>query len=124
MTMDLHADQIQGFFEVPVDHLFASTLFAPYLKTKLSVPAILGEEDRPRRCTAPDRTPTISWDGKITLCSRDVQLLNRVGEVTSSELSTVWRSPALVADRQACERQGVPGRDLCRDCALPWSPNH
>jgi ribose-phosphate pyrophosphokinase len=27
MTMDLHADQIQGFFEVPVDHLFASTLF-------------------------------------------------------------------------------------------------
>ena len=32
MTMDLHADQIQGFFEVPVDHLFASTLFAPILK--------------------------------------------------------------------------------------------
>lgn len=27
ITMDLHADQIQGFFEVPVDHLFASTLF-------------------------------------------------------------------------------------------------
>ena len=27
MTMDLHADQMQGFFEVPVDHLFASTLF-------------------------------------------------------------------------------------------------
>jgi ribose-phosphate pyrophosphokinase len=27
MTMDLHADQIQGFFEVPVDHLYASTLF-------------------------------------------------------------------------------------------------
>lgn len=32
MTMDLHADQIQGFFEVPVDHLFASTLFLPYLQ--------------------------------------------------------------------------------------------
>ena len=27
ITMDLHADQIQGFFEVPVDHLYASTLF-------------------------------------------------------------------------------------------------
>ena len=27
MTMDLHADQIQGFFEVPVDHLYASTIF-------------------------------------------------------------------------------------------------
>lgn len=29
MTMDLHADQIQGFFEVPVDHLFSSSLFLP-----------------------------------------------------------------------------------------------
>jgi ribose-phosphate pyrophosphokinase len=33
MTMDLHADQIQGFFEKPVDHLFASTIFLPYLKS-------------------------------------------------------------------------------------------
>lgn len=32
MTMDLHADQIQGFFEVPVDHLFASTLFYNEMK--------------------------------------------------------------------------------------------
>ncbi|MDA9887242.1 ribose-phosphate pyrophosphokinase [Flavobacteriaceae bacterium] len=33
ITMDLHADQIQGFFEKPVDHLFASTIFVPYLKS-------------------------------------------------------------------------------------------
>jgi ribose-phosphate pyrophosphokinase len=32
ITMDLHADQIQGFFEKPVDHLFASTIFLPYLQ--------------------------------------------------------------------------------------------
>ncbi|MBV6404093.1 MAG: ribose-phosphate pyrophosphokinase [Flavobacteriales bacterium] len=32
MTMDLHADQIQGFFEVPVDHLFASSIFLPHIK--------------------------------------------------------------------------------------------
>ena len=32
ITMDLHADQIQGFFEKPVDHLFASTMFLPYLR--------------------------------------------------------------------------------------------
>lgn len=32
MTMDLHADQIQGFFDVPVDHLYASGVFVPYLK--------------------------------------------------------------------------------------------
>ncbi|SDX62771.1 ribose-phosphate pyrophosphokinase [Lutibacter oricola] len=32
MTMDLHADQIQGFFEKPVDHLYASTIFLPYIQ--------------------------------------------------------------------------------------------
>ena len=32
MTMDLHADQIQGFFEVPVDHLFGSTIFYPEIE--------------------------------------------------------------------------------------------
>ena len=31
MTMDLHADQIQGFFEKPVDHVFGSTIFLPYI---------------------------------------------------------------------------------------------
>jgi ribose-phosphate pyrophosphokinase len=33
ITMDLHADQIQGFFEKPVDHMFASTIFLPYLQS-------------------------------------------------------------------------------------------
>ncbi|MBR7067300.1 MAG: ribose-phosphate pyrophosphokinase [Bacteroidales bacterium] len=33
MTMDLHADQIQGFFDIPVDHLYASSIFVPYLKS-------------------------------------------------------------------------------------------
>jgi len=32
ITMDLHADQIQGFFNVPVDHLFASALFIPFIR--------------------------------------------------------------------------------------------
>ena len=32
ITMDLHADQIQGFFNVPVDHLYASTVFVDYLR--------------------------------------------------------------------------------------------
>lgn len=33
MTMDLHADQEQGFFDVPVDHLYASTVMLPYVKS-------------------------------------------------------------------------------------------
>lgn len=32
VTMDLHADQIQGFFNVPVDHIYSSAIFIPYIK--------------------------------------------------------------------------------------------
>jgi len=35
ITMDLHADQIQGFFDVPVDHLYASSVFLEFIKSKL-----------------------------------------------------------------------------------------
>jgi ribose-phosphate pyrophosphokinase len=37
ITMDLHADQIQGFFNIPVDHLYASYIFIPYIK-ELNLP--------------------------------------------------------------------------------------
>ncbi len=33
VTMDLHADQIQGFFDIPVDHMYASSIFVPYLQS-------------------------------------------------------------------------------------------
>jgi ribose-phosphate pyrophosphokinase len=40
MTMDLHAPQIQGFFDVPVDHMDASAIFVPYIRT-LDLPNML-----------------------------------------------------------------------------------
>jgi ribose-phosphate pyrophosphokinase len=40
MTMDLHADQIQGFFDIPVDHLYASSLFVPYIQS-LNLPNLI-----------------------------------------------------------------------------------
>ncbi len=40
ITMDLHADQIQGFFEKPVDHLYASSIFMPHIKS-LNLPNLM-----------------------------------------------------------------------------------
>ncbi|MCK9445920.1 ribose-phosphate pyrophosphokinase [bacterium] len=40
ITMDLHASQIQGFFDVPVDHLYATSIFIPYIKS-LNIPDLL-----------------------------------------------------------------------------------
>jgi ribose-phosphate pyrophosphokinase len=40
ITVDLHADQIQGFFNIPVDHLYASSLFIPFIK-KMNLPNVV-----------------------------------------------------------------------------------
>ncbi len=40
ITMDLHADQIQGFFNVPVDHLYGSSVFIPYIES-LNLPDLV-----------------------------------------------------------------------------------
>ena len=40
ITMDLHADQIQAFFDVPVDHMYASAIFVPYIK-ELNLPNLV-----------------------------------------------------------------------------------
>ncbi len=40
ITIDLHADQIQGFLDVPVDHLYASVIFHPYLRS-LNLPNLM-----------------------------------------------------------------------------------
>lgn len=40
ITIDLHADQIQGFFDIPVDHLYASSIFLPHIKS-LNLPNLV-----------------------------------------------------------------------------------
>lgn len=45
MTMDLHADQIQGFFEMPVDHLFVSSLFVPHIQERNMENLTIGSPD-------------------------------------------------------------------------------
>lgn len=71
------------------------------------------------------RTPVVSWDGKLTLCTWDTGLDNRVGEVTSDRLSRVWREDAgLDACRREARGKGVPGLAKCRDCHFVYSPNH
>lgn len=45
MTMDLHADQIQGFFEMPVDHLYISSLFVPHIQSRQIQNLTIGSPD-------------------------------------------------------------------------------
>jgi ribose-phosphate pyrophosphokinase len=45
VTIDLHADQIQGFFDIPVDHLYASSIFIPHLRTMNLENVVLASPD-------------------------------------------------------------------------------
>lgn len=75
------------------------------------------------RCAAPATTPTISWDGTVTLCPADVQLDNAIGEVTPGSLAELWRGEARAAACAATESRGRPDRARCRDCGWPHGHN-
>lgn len=90
----------------------------------LGVSADLGEEDQPRLCRAPQRSPTVSWDGKLALCPQDTQLQQIVGDVIAEPLSAAWSGHRAESARRDCASRGTPNLPLCADCPMPWSPNH
>lgn len=80
MTMDLHAEQIQGFFEVPVDHLYASSIFLPYLKS-LDLPNLV--------IAAPDTGGTKRanayakfLDAEMAFCYKQRKKANEISNMT------------------------------------------
>jgi ribose-phosphate pyrophosphokinase len=79
ITMDLHADQIQGFFNVPVDHLYASTLFIPYLRSLDLDNVIIAAPD----VGGSKRANTYSkfLDVPMVLCHKSRERANEVGEM-------------------------------------------
>ncbi len=80
MTMDLHADQIQGFFDVPVDHLYASSIFVPYIKSlnleniAIAAPDMGGA----KRANAYSRFMNAS----LVICHKNRDKANQIGEMT------------------------------------------
>ncbi|HND72740.1 MAG TPA: ribose-phosphate pyrophosphokinase [Bacteroidia bacterium] len=93
MTMDLHAPQIQGFFDVPVDHLDASSIFVPYIKN-LNLPNLL--------IAAPDmggvyraREYAKFFNAEMAICDKQRKRANEVasmqviGDVTGKDVILV-----------------------------------
>lgn len=81
MTMDLHADQIQGFFDVPVDHLYASSIFVPYIKNlKLDNIAIAAPDmGGAKRANAYSRF----LDASLVICHKNREKANQISEMTA-----------------------------------------
>jgi ribose-phosphate pyrophosphokinase len=80
MTMDLHADQIQGFFEVPVDHLFASTIFFDEIKKFDTGDLIMAAPDAGGTKRANSYAKKL--DVGLAICHKSRKKANEVAEMT------------------------------------------
>jgi ribose-phosphate pyrophosphokinase len=80
ITMDLHAEQIQGFFEVPVDHLYASTVFLPYLQ-ELNIPdLVIAAPDTGGTKRANAYAKVLGVD--LAICYKQRKVANQVDSMT------------------------------------------
>ncbi len=80
ITMDLHADQIQGFFEVPVDHLFASTIFIPYLESIRTPDLVIATPDTGGTKRANAYAKHLQVD--LAICYKQRKVANQVENMT------------------------------------------
>jgi ribose-phosphate pyrophosphokinase len=88
MTMDLHAPQIQGFFDIPVDHLDGSAIFIPYIENVLKENTM----------------------DSITFASPDVGSTNRVREV-----ATYFGADMVICDKQRKRANEIAGMTVIGD---------
>ena len=81
ITIDLHADQIQGFFDIPVDHVYASKVFVPYIKNlklenlSVATPDIGGAKRA--------NTYASNLEAPLVICHKHRERPNVVGTMTA-----------------------------------------
>jgi ribose-phosphate pyrophosphokinase len=80
ITMDLHADQIQGFFEVPVDHLFASTLFLKEVEKLDQENLVVAAPDAGGAKRANSYAKNLNCG--LALCHKNRKKANEIAEMT------------------------------------------
>jgi ribose-phosphate pyrophosphokinase len=93
MTMDLHAPQIQGFFDIPVDHLDASAIFTPYLKNLDIEDLCFASPDV--GSTKRARSYAMMFNADLVICDKhrtkanEVESMRLIGEVTGKNVVLV-----------------------------------
>lgn len=80
MTMDLHADQIQGFFEIPVDHLYASAIFVDYIKSLKLDNLTIASPDMGGAKRAKNYANHLG--AEVVICYKERKKANEVAEMT------------------------------------------
>ena len=93
LTMDLHAQQIQGFFDIPVDHLYASPVFFKDLSTRNTENMTIFSPDvggmKMANAYAEVLGCPLGFVAKRRTCATTVEAMNLVGEVEDREILLV-----------------------------------
>jgi ribose-phosphate pyrophosphokinase len=90
MTMDLHAAQIQGFFDIPVDHLDASVIFVPYIKSLKLGNLTIASPDMGGSYRA--RTFAKFFNAEVVICDKrrkranEIESMTVIGDVTDQDI--------------------------------------
>lgn len=90
MTMDLHAAQIQGFFDIPVDHLDASVIFVPYIQSLNLKNLTIASPDMGGSFRA--RTFAKFFNAEVVICDKqrkranEVESMSIIGDVTGQDI--------------------------------------
>jgi ribose-phosphate pyrophosphokinase len=90
MTMDLHAAQIQGFFDIPVDHLDAAVIFVPYIKSLGLKNLTIASPDMGGSYRA--RTFAKFFNAEVVICDKrrkranEIESMTVIGDVTGQDI--------------------------------------
>jgi ribose-phosphate pyrophosphokinase len=115
MTMDLHAAQIQGFFDIPVDHLDASIIFVPYIKSLKLESLTIASPDMGGSYRA--RSFAKFFNAEVVICDKrrkranEIESMTLIGDVKDQDIvliddicdtaGTLSKAAALIMDRGA-----------------------
>jgi ribose-phosphate pyrophosphokinase len=115
MTMDLHAAQIQGFFDIPVDHLDASIIFVPYIRSLGLGNLTIASPDMGGSYRA--RGFAKFFNAEVVICDKrrkranEIESMTLIGDVTDQDIvliddicdtaGTLAKAAALIMERGA-----------------------
>lgn len=91
ITMDLHADQIQGFFDIPVDHLNSSAIYVPYIEENLNLENVVfaspdvGSTKRNRKYAVHFNTELVICD-KFRKKANEIAGMTVIGDVSGKDV--------------------------------------
>ena len=82
------------------------------------------EAANPRPCSGFWKSPVVGWEGDVTVCTRDNELLNGIGSLSEARFSELWWGETMRRRRQQVAEGDYAGLSLCATCFIPRSLNH